>query len=719
MKQNLPITQVEYPVREDCSIISHTDAKGRITYVNDDFVDYAGFSREELIGQPHNIVRHPDMPTEAFRDMWATLKEGRAWQGVVKNRRKNGDHYWVKATATPLTDGGYMSVRMKPTTAEVSAAEALYAAMREGSGHRLRRGYVIAPGVSGALQELGRRFGDLSLRAKVLLPTLAGGLLIGAVATVNMLILKDEVLAEAGENTAAAMIEGARNARQFYVRAIVPKAAAQGLQLTHDYDGDPHGIPLPASMMRALAEMGGDGGATALRLYSDAPFAFRNDALARIDDFGRAALAQLRSNPAATYTRVDTLHGRPVLRLARADVMTEANCVDCHNAHPDSPRRDWKIGDVRGVIEASVPLDSLAARIHGPALRTLATSLLLSAALFGLLWFIVGQQNRRLQRVCEVTRQIAGGELRTHVPPGKGDEIGSVFNNLQIMRNRLYEIAFEMNHGAGRLASAASDLVDASSSTASGAVRQSSAAATMAATIEQLSVSIDHLEESAVTAHESTSAAGDAAHAGARVVHDAAGQISRIAEAVSHAADSLGALKGISIEISNIVATIKEIAEQTNLLALNAAIEAARAGESGRGFAVVADEVRKLAERTAAATVVIGDMVAQIQARTGNAVGEMETGVTRVDEGVHAAHGAGRSVADIQHRTEEAVEAVRQIRATLKEQSTAAREVARTVEEIAQMAERNAASSEQSHGASLQVSEIARTVERLAGQFKV
>ena len=121
MKNNQPVTQKEYVVRQDCAIISHTDASGNITYVNDDFVEYAGFERPELIGKPHNIIRHPDMPKEAFRDMWATLKSGRAWQGIVKNRRANGDHYWVKATATPLPDGGYMSVRLKATAQEISS----------------------------------------------------------------------------------------------------------------------------------------------------------------------------------------------------------------------------------------------------------------------------------------------------------------------------------------------------------------------------------------------------------------------------------------------------------------------------------------------------------------------------------------------------------------------------------------------------------------------
>jgi aerotaxis receptor len=141
MRNNQPVTQREYPLREGTALITHTDSKGRITYVNDEFVAASGYTREELIGQPHNLIRHPDMPAEAFRDLWDTLKSGCAWQGMVKNRRRNGDHYWVKATATPLP-GGYMSVRTVPSRAEVAAAEALYRRMTEDASIRLCRGRV-------------------------------------------------------------------------------------------------------------------------------------------------------------------------------------------------------------------------------------------------------------------------------------------------------------------------------------------------------------------------------------------------------------------------------------------------------------------------------------------------------------------------------------------------------------------------------------------------
>lgn len=138
MKTNMPITQREVFLEPGKPIVTKTDLKGRITYANDSFVSISGFTREELIGQSHNVVRHPDMPAEAFGDLWATIKAGQPWRGLVKNRAKNGDHYWVEAFVTPMTlDGrtvGYQSVRNVPKRDDVATAETLYRAVRDKTG---------------------------------------------------------------------------------------------------------------------------------------------------------------------------------------------------------------------------------------------------------------------------------------------------------------------------------------------------------------------------------------------------------------------------------------------------------------------------------------------------------------------------------------------------------------------------------------------------------
>jgi aerotaxis receptor len=160
MRNNQPVNDTEYVLRDEQYLISRTDSRGRIIYANPAFVHASGFSREELVGAPHNIVRHPDMPTAAFEDLWGTIQRGESWTGMVKNRRKDGGFYWVLANVTPIVERGttvcYASVRVKPTRQQIETAEAVYATLRLGTarGIRLCGGQVKPAGVRGVLARL-------------------------------------------------------------------------------------------------------------------------------------------------------------------------------------------------------------------------------------------------------------------------------------------------------------------------------------------------------------------------------------------------------------------------------------------------------------------------------------------------------------------------------------------------------------------------------------
>jgi aerotaxis receptor len=176
MRNNQPVTQREYDFPADATLMSTTDTSSYVTYANAAFIQVSGFSPEEILGEPHNVVRHPDMPKEAFADMWATLKGGEPWSALVKNRRKDGDHYWVRANAVPVKRNGqvqgYMSVRTKPSRAEIDRADALYRAMREGhaGGRAIFKGLVIRKGLL--------RFTSLlqtaSVRTRIMVPLFLG-----------------------------------------------------------------------------------------------------------------------------------------------------------------------------------------------------------------------------------------------------------------------------------------------------------------------------------------------------------------------------------------------------------------------------------------------------------------------------------------------------------------------------------------------------------------
>ncbi|RJG04109.1 PAS domain-containing methyl-accepting chemotaxis protein [Noviherbaspirillum sedimenti] len=169
MRTNLPVTNTEYVLEEGRPIVSMTDLKGKITFVNPYFIEVSGFDEEELLGALHNIVRHPDMPPGAFADLWHSLKQGEIWNALVKNRRKNGDYYWVLANVTPMRENGnitgYMSVRTKPGRAQIEQAESAYAEIHNNPRTRLtvRNGRLARTGLGGWLA----RWREVSLMKRI------------------------------------------------------------------------------------------------------------------------------------------------------------------------------------------------------------------------------------------------------------------------------------------------------------------------------------------------------------------------------------------------------------------------------------------------------------------------------------------------------------------------------------------------------------------------
>jgi len=183
MRVNLPVSNIEYPIDDDTLIVSTTDTKGRLTYVNPTFIEVSGFSEEELIGKAHNIVRHPDMPPEAFSDLWKTLQNGKPWTGLVKNRRKNGDYYWVLGNATPLIENGtivgYLSVRTKPSRQLVEQVAPIYQQILDGKAKNLKieNGGIVRTDFVGKVASLFKMTFAKKVALFLSLPTL---LLLGA-----------------------------------------------------------------------------------------------------------------------------------------------------------------------------------------------------------------------------------------------------------------------------------------------------------------------------------------------------------------------------------------------------------------------------------------------------------------------------------------------------------------------------------------------------------
>ncbi|MHB1115525.1 methyl-accepting chemotaxis protein [Sideroxydans sp.] len=703
MRNNQPVTGREYPFPQGQTVISYTNQKGQITRANEAFIALSGFTEKELMGQPHNLVRHPDMPPEAFRDLWDTIKKGRPWSGLVKNRRKDGDHYWVRAYASPLADGsGYVSVRVAATRQEISAAEALYGRMQNDDRIKLDEGQLAPRSLLG---KLGAMFGNMRMVSRLWLLSLSA--LAGFVVAIS-------------------------------VGWMGVNAATKGLQSVYEDRAVP---------MYDLSQID----SKIRENYNDLVLAFQHDP--------SGALASLHGHPVTRHLenvskRKDEINA--LWQKYMATTLTEEEKVLA--ADVDAQRTAWqkKIAETVNALSQNnyskdalqnllvagreeraafhVSLDklvsyqtSVAKSEYEQALTTakldaLIFEILLVAGTLGLLlqsWFIIRRIRSGLQAAIDAANAIAAGDLTKPLPAASKDELGDLVASLSVMRNNLHELIANVREGISALNITSGEVSSSAQSSSKVTEMQSEAASGMAAAMEQLSVSIDQVSEHAKEAYAVSQTSSKQATEGGSIIQNTASEMELIATAVNHVATSIRSLEGYSDQITSIVNTIREIADQTNLLALNAAIEAARAGEQGRGFAVVADEVRKLAERTATSTKEIGSMIGKIQEGTKQAAQEMEVSVKRVSGGVDLARQAGKSVSSINEAAQQAARAVDDITAAIQEQSLAARDIAERIEKIAQGTETNSMAAAQTASSAQQMTALSKQLDELAGRFRI
>lgn len=691
MRNNQPVTDKEYVLRDGAAIISRTDGKGLIVDCNEEFIEASGFTRDELIGKPHNMVRHPDMPPAAFHDFWDTLKRGRPWSGMVKNRRKNGDFYWVRATATPLPDGsGYSSVRTKPSPDEINQAEALYARLRNGENIQLYEGRVVSGGWLAALK---LKFESLTFSTRLWGLAAFMCVLLGIASLIGIYI------AHTFSSTATRIQESD--------------------QLVADI--------LPPPLYLVEANM------AAHRLLNTADKATLLTRIDRLKEEYDARVKHWEKSSLAPAIKTSLLGSQRQYADQWWKEIYDSYLPAVQRQDNESARLILDSADAifdkhRAGVDATVQLSS---GLSAQALQDLSshrsgsTRLLLGFFIGGLILSLlfVALLNRKLRDrvslVSNVTMAIASGDLTRPIPPLGSDEMGSLVAQMAIMRNSLHELIAAVRQNVESLSKSATRLSTTASGSAEASEAQSEAASSMAAAVEQLSVSIDMVEQNAIQAKSVTQQSAMRSTEGASIILDAAKEMELIAGAVHTTAETIRELEEVSQQISSIAGVIKDIADQTNLLALNAAIEAARAGEQGRGFAVVADEVRKLAERTGNSTQEISHMIVRIQNGSHKAAEEMDAGVNRVNEGVILARKAGETINQIRSGSDQVTHSVEEITLALKEQVTASRDIAQKVEHIAQGAEAISATSSTTLVSARQLEELSVNLEKLTTKFRI
>jgi methyl-accepting chemotaxis protein len=471
--------------------------------------------------------------------------------------------------------------------------------------------------------------------------------------------------------------------RTYYTENIVNKINIEGtFKPSVDHKNDAKAIPLPATMLHDLSALLSKQD-TRVNLYSVYPFPNRKDR--QLDAFQQKAWDYLSENPQSLLSQNETRDGKNIVRVAVADTLVSQACVNCHNSTPGSPKRDWKIGDVRGVLEVTMVIDEQLA--HGTAL---STAIIIAVGLIGVLLIaitlaVTRSVTKPISGIVGAMRQLTKGNTTIVVPGGeRSDEIGAIAGAVQVFKDTIIEAELlraeqvevekrgndkrkaDMHRLAGEFEREVGNIVDTVSS-ASNELEVAAVTLTRTAeTTQSLSNSVTASSEQASGNVKSVASAaeefsGSIAEIGRQVLESR-----RIAaEAVKQAETTNARMTELSqsaTRIGDVVKLITSVADQTNLLALNATIEAARAGSAGKGFAVVAQEVKALAAQTSKATEEISGQIAAMQMATEGSVAAI------------------KEIGDTINRISEIATT---IASAVEEQDTATREISRNVQQAA------------------------------------
>lgn len=597
MSRNRPVTQVERDYADDERLISETDLKGFIRSANASFCAVAGYTHDELVGQRHNIVRHPDVPREVFADFWRTIKAGQRWSGVIKNRCKNGDHYWVKAFVAPIVrDGkavGYRSVRVKPSRSEIAEAEQLF--------ERIRRGEQ-------QLDTLGDMERRVAWTERVGLGRLDIKQELGLVVAWPLILFAAAL---------AAMNYGASATAGWVLFGIAAATTAFGAYIV---------ITGLTSPLQKLGELAG---------------ALENgDLSARLHVYGQSDLSKTLQELDRALDGVELLISEMAQvfgGIARGDLGRRVLVT----LPPRLTRVQQAVNDAADQMETTI--NDLTARLTDLAEGRLRARYDMEASGSGKFReaqeraIVAGRQlSTLLTELIETTRAMSEGDLTRSVGDVGVGDFRTFQEHVDSALTNMREALAAVRANSDLVASGAQEVAASAEEISAGAQSQTEA-------VRQMKGAIDDVMAAVVHVAEETRAAGERSHEAVTAARDGR---SKMRDMV----DVIRSIERSSNEIAGITQLIEEVAQQTNLLALNAAIEAARAGEEGRGFAVVAEEVRRLAVRAAESTSEIRTLVDNALAAVHQAdagADEVTAGMDNIEQSVQSTDDLLRTVGDV------------------------------------------------------------------------
>mgnify|MGYP002713064594 CR=1 FL=1 len=502
--------------------------------------------------------------------------------------------------------------------------------------------------------------------------------------------------------------------RAYYTDNVITRVLVYPIQVSHDHKKKGMGyIPSPATVIHDLNEEFEKDGLS-IRQYSPYPFPWRKDR--KLDEFAQNAWKSIEANPDEPVIQRDG----DAVRVAVADRLTGQDCVGCHNTDPDSPKTDWKVNDVRGVLEILVPIKKQV-EIGAALSSKIGAGLVAAFVVLGLIMFLVIRQGlqRHLMRFSAVATGIAEGDLTKNVAEEGSSEVVMIARSFNTLTERVRELVSEIIGSASQLSSAANQTSTITEHSVELVRQQQGETSQLATAMHEMVATVQEVARNTTEAAQTAQSTDQKAQSGAFQSVEAMGGIEALVKQIESAAEVINRLEKESDAIGAVLDVIRGVADQTNLLALNAAIEAARAGDQGRGFAVVADEVRSLASRTQESTQEIEEMIANLQQGTVRAVNAMEKGRNKAQESVSLVEQVAESLAEIAGGIRTIHDMTSQIAAAAEQQTSVSEEINRNVVSTNQKAEAIAEEAQQTATAADQVSALATRLEHLVNRFKV